>query len=85
MPGQSYGSEVANLIVNSNKRADVALYKGLFSALTGVRTIAGGGDPRYCCAAALSPGHGVAWGAVQKVAAWLLRLGARWELFSPLL
>ena len=82
-------------MVNSNKRADVVLYKGLYNVLTDVRTIAGG-DPRYCCAAALSPGHGAAWGAVQKNAAWLaqakqcrktplglLRPGARGTLFSP--
>ena len=36
MPGQSCGSEVTNLIVTSNKRADVALYKGLYNVLTDV-------------------------------------------------
>jgi hypothetical protein len=63
MSGRSRGSEVTNLMVNSSKRADVALYKSLCNVLTDVRTIAGG-DPRYCCAAALSPGHSAAWGAV---------------------
>ena len=29
MSGQSCGSEVTNLTANSNKRADVVLYKGL--------------------------------------------------------
>ena len=69
MSGQSCGSEVTNLMVNSNKRADVVLNKGLYNVLIDVRTIAGG-DQRYCCAAALSPGYGAAWGAVQKDAAW---------------
>ena len=55
--GQSCGSEVTNLMVNSTKRADVVLYKDLYNVLTDVRTIAGG-DQRYCCAAALSPGYG---------------------------
>ena len=68
MPGQSCGSEVTNLMANSNKRADVVLYKGLCNVLTDVQSIAGG-DQRYCCAAALSPGYGAAWGAVQKDAA----------------
>ena len=45
MPGQSCGSEV-NLVVNSNKRADVALYNGLYNVLADVRTIAGG-DPLW--------------------------------------
>ena len=54
----------------SNKRADVVLYKGMYNVLTDVRTIAGDGQC-YCCAAALSPGYGAAWGAVQKDAAWL--------------
>jgi hypothetical protein len=55
----------------SNKRAGVVLLKCLYSSdLIDVRTIAGG-NPRSCCAAALSPGHGAAWGAVQKDAAWL--------------
>ena len=34
MSGQSCGSEVTNLMFNSNKRADVALYKGLYNVLT---------------------------------------------------
>ena len=46
MSGQSCGSEVTNLMVNSNKRAGVVLYKGLYNALTEMRTIAGG-DQRY--------------------------------------
>ena len=57
--GQSCGSEVTNLMVNSNKRAGVVLYKGMYSVLTDVMTIAGS-DPRYCCAAASSPGYGAA-------------------------
>ena len=73
MSGLSCGSEVKSLMVNSNKRADVVLYKGLYNVLTDVRTIAGG-DQRYCCAAALSPGYGAAWGAVQKDAAWLAQV-----------
>ena len=82
MSGQSCGSEVTNLMVNSNKRADVVLYKGLYNVLTDVRTIAGS-DPRYCCAAALSPGHGAAWGAVQKDAAWLAQARSQGDTFSP--
>ena len=41
MSGKSCGSEVTNVMVNSNKRADVVLYKGLYNVLTDVRTIAG--------------------------------------------
>lgn len=83
MSGQSCGSEVTNLMVNSNKRADVVLYKGLYNVLTDVRTIAGS-DPRYCCAAALSPGHGAAWGAVQKDAAWLAQARSQGDTFFAL-
>ena len=39
MSGQSCGSEVTNLMVNSNKRADAVLYKGLFKVLTDERVI----------------------------------------------
>ena len=46
MPGQSCGSEVTNLMANSNKRADVVLYKGMYNVLTNVRTIAGGDQLR---------------------------------------
>jgi len=38
-------------LVNSNKRAGVVLYRGLYNVLTDVRTIAGD-DQRYCCATA---------------------------------
>ena len=58
------------------------LYKGLYNVLADVRTIAGG-DQRYCCAAALSPGHGAAWGAVQKDAAWLAQARSQGGIFSP--
>ena len=83
MSGQSCGSEVTNLMVNSKKRADVVLYMGLYNVLTDVRTIAGG-DPRYCCAAALSPGHGAAWGAVQKDTAWLAQARSQGGTFFAL-
>ena len=83
MSGQSCGSKATNLMVNSNKRADVVLFKGLYNVLTDVRTIAGG-DPRYCCAAALSPGHSAAWGAVQKDAEWLAQARSQGDTFRPL-
>ena len=70
-------------MVNSNKRADVVLYKGLYNVLTDVRTVANG-DPRFCCAAALSPGHGAAWGAVQKNTAWLAQAQSQGDLFFAL-
>jgi len=70
-------------MANSNKRADVVLYKGLYNVLTDVRTIAGG-DQRCCCAAASSPGHGAAWGAVQKNAAWLAQARSQGEIFLAL-
>ena len=74
----SCGSEVTNLMVNSNKRVD-----GVYSALTDVRTIAGG-DQRYCCAAALSPGYGAAWSAVQKDATWLAQARSQGGTFIAL-
>ena len=80
---QSCGSEVTNLMVNLNKRADVALYKGLYNVLIDVRTIAGG-DQRYCCAAASSPGYGAAWDAVQKDAAWLAQARSQGDTFFAL-
>jgi len=82
MSGQSCGSEVTNLMVYSNKRADVALYKGMYNVLTDVRTIAGG-DQRYCCAAALSPAMSLLGVQCRKTPLGLLRLGARGTLFAP--
>ena len=67
-------------MVNSNKRADVVLYKGLYNVLTDMRTIAGG-DQHSCCAAASSPGYGAAWGAVQKDAAWLAQARSQGDTF----
>ena len=70
-------------MVNSNKRADVVLYEGLYNVLTDMRTIASG-DQRYCCAAALSPGYGAAWGALQKDAAWLDQARSQGDTFIAL-
>ena len=61
MAGLSCGKEVSNLMLHSGKRTDVALFQHLFSTHIDVRTVAGA-DPRYCCAAALNPGHGACVG-----------------------
>ena len=59
MAGLSCGKEVRNLMLHSGKRPDVAILGALRSIITDVRTVVGA-DPRYCAAAAVFPGHGVA-------------------------
>ena len=83
MVGLSCGSEVYNLMVNSGKRPDVAIFKDLYNIITDVRTIAGA-DSRYCPTAALVPGHGAAWGAIQKDDAWLQLAHSQGDTFIPL-
>ena len=83
MVGLSCGAEVYNLMVNSGKRPDVAIFKDLYNIITDVRTIAGA-DSRYCSTAASIPGHGAAWGACQKNHDWLLLALSQGDTFLPL-
>jgi hypothetical protein len=83
MAGLSCGSEVYNLMANSGKRPDVAIFKDLYNIITDVRTIAGA-DARYCSTAASIPGHGAVWGAAQKNDAWLELAQRQGDTFVPL-
>ena len=80
--GLSCGKEVSNLMLHSGKRPDVALFQHLFNTLIDVGTVAGA-DPRYCCAAALNPGHGAVWGAARKNEAWLDHTRLQEGTFMP--
>ena len=83
MAGLSCGKEVSNLMLHSGKRPDVVLFQHLFNTLIDVRTVAGA-DPRYCCAAALNPGHGAVWGAARKNEAWLNQTLLQGDTFIPI-
>ena len=83
LAGLPCGSEVRNLMLNSGKRPDVVIFRDLYNILTDVRTIAGA-DSRYCSTAALTPGHGAAWGAIQKNAAWSELALSQGDTFFPL-
>jgi len=83
LAGLSCGSEVRNLMLNSGKRPDVVIFRDLYNILTDVRTIAGA-DSRYCSTAAQTPGHGAAWGAIQKNAAWSELALSQGDTFFPL-
>ena len=60
MAGLSRGKEVRNVMLNSGKVPDVAIFRACHSTITNIRTVVGA-DSRYCTASALFPGHGAVW------------------------
>ena len=61
----------------------MVLFQHLFNILIDVRAVVGA-DPRYCCGAALNPGHGAVWGAAWKNEAWLSHTRSQGGAFIPI-